>query len=172
MIGTQCESIMGAIQAGFPRPAIPDTQLIVWHKHLSKLNYDVALEAVDDLVTTSVRLPAIAEFHQAYDRARAKRVSAGHHDYRPLTEGDVASNEVALGFITNLRDRFRDEGRPEMITEKMLNDAGVTGWRERLASAAMQDSDDNTNRKHWTEAWEQIKGEYRTARHGPEPEVF
>lgn len=50
-----------------------------------------------------------------------------------------------------------------MITDKMLDDAGVQHWRARLADAREADARARTHRVNYDLAWHAIKAEYRNA---------
>ena len=69
------ERVMARLTSAFPRPTIPVPTLAVWSEHFDKLDFDTAWEAVLLLERTKVRLPALADFHEAYQEVRAAKPS-------------------------------------------------------------------------------------------------
>jgi hypothetical protein len=148
-----------------------------WYEFLERLDERVARQAISDLRYEVDKFPTFAAFKQRYDH----RLMVDHAT-KPApaidTPYDVRDSAKVKAMVAFLHDR-----KPAPITAKMLDEAAVPHWRERLRDAQLTDEDERRPEKRtvhidhltqertdyeilggqhgptWDEAWSNIRAE-------------
>lgn len=69
------DRILARLLAAWPRPPMPDSQLLIWNEHFDKLDAGAAMAALHKLEMESRHRPSLADFHESYALQRR-----GHSD--------------------------------------------------------------------------------------------
>lgn len=123
----------------------------VWYEHLAKMEPDIAAKAVTILERTKSYPPSIAELYEAYGAAKPTQVTKAVE--API---DVSGRSRAHAIV----EAFKNRDETKIITEAMLDAAGVPHWRERLRDAREDDERRGGGfRANYDLAWLNIKNE-------------
>jgi len=144
---------MFRVQAAWPRP-ISDATAALWSERLSSMDPEIAARAVDLLVNTKTMQPTIAELNEAY------RASTPTDTTKAI---EVPVDVSARARIHAMAEAFQNRTN-EVITDSMLDAAGVPHWRARLRDARELDEDRGLHRVNYDLAWASIKAEYLAAK--------
>lgn len=152
MIDTDREKIIYRYQAAWPRP-MGNATLALWSEHLSKMDYAITVKALGILERTTRHQPSIAELYEAYGAAKPTAVTKAVE--API---DVSGRKR----IHDMVEAFKNRDETQIVTETMLDKAGVAHWRERLRDAREDDERRGSGaRENYDLAWLNIKNELR-----------
>lgn len=153
MITAEKERLLFRVNAAWK--VMDDSKLALWSETIAPLDYGTSTAAVNLLLRTKTHSPSIAEFLEAY-RASTPTDTTSRAVEAPI---DVSGRARAHAIVEAFANRTT-----EIITETMLDKAGVPHWRQRLKDARELDEDRGTHRTNYDLAWLNIKNEYLAAK--------